>query len=76
MAEILVRNLDKKTVDQLKKQAKSKGRSLQAEVKEILEGATKLSMEETRKLVDEIRASFKGRKFSDSTLLIREDRDA
>ena len=75
MPDILVRNLDKETVDRLKKKAKEKGHSLNAEVKEILEGATKLSMAETRELVDKIRASFKGRKFSDSSLLIREDRD-
>lgn len=35
--DILVRNLEKETVDELKRLAREHGRSLQAEVKEILE---------------------------------------
>ena len=75
MAEILVRNLDKKTVDRLKNRAKKKGRSLQSEVKQILENATSIDINTARKLTSKIRRSLKGRKFSDSTMLIREDRD-
>ena len=78
MAQILVRNLDEKTVKQLKKRAKQEGRSLQAEAKLILEQASQepaLDMAKARKLVDEIRSQLKGRKFPDSVELIREDRD-
>ncbi len=75
MAEILVRNLDKKTVDRLKKRAKKKGRSLQTEVKQILEQAASIDMDSARKLTSKIRSGLKGNKFSDSTELIRKDRD-
>ncbi len=77
MAQILVRNLKEKTVKALKARAKGNGRSLQAEAKTILEreaGQPKLSMEEARKALDEFRARFKGRKFTDSVKLLREDR--
>ena len=76
MPQILVRNLNDKVVKRLKKRAKEDGRSFQAEVKTILEkSAEKASMENFRRMVDEIRSSLKGRKFSDSAALIREDRD-
>ena len=77
MAQILVCNLKEKTVKALKARAKGSGRSLQAEAKIILEreaGRPKLSMEEARKALDEFRARFKGRKFTDSVKLLREDR--
>jgi antitoxin FitA len=75
MAQILVRNLDEKLVEGLKRRAKMNGRSLQAEVKLILEQSTKVDMETALKIANKIRAGFKGRKFTDSTELIREDRD-
>ena len=77
MAQILVRNLKEKTVRALKARAKGNGRSLQAEAKIILEretGQAKLSMEQAGKALDEFRARFKGRKFTDSVKLLREDR--
>jgi len=43
MAQILVRGLDEKIVERLKKRAKRGGRSLQSEVKMILENATQLA---------------------------------
>lgn len=78
MAQILVRNLDDEVVEILKKRAKKENRSLQSVVKTILEQAAhepKLDMEEARKLSEELRIKFKGRKFPDSVQLIREDRD-
>lgn len=77
MAQILVRNLRKSVVDKLKGRAKRAGRSLQAEVKMVLEDVPeepKLSMEEARKALDEFRARFKGRKFTDGVKLLREIR--
>ncbi len=77
MAQILVRNLKEKTVNELKARATQEGRSLQAEVKLILEREAdigKVDMETARKLADEIRSRFKGRKFTDSVKLLREDR--
>jgi plasmid stability protein len=78
MAQILVRNLDDSTVKRLKDRAKGNGRSLQAEVKMILEREAnigKVDMKTARKLADGIRSRFKGRRFTDSAKLIREDRD-
>ncbi|MFQ5808611.1 MAG: hypothetical protein ACE5JM_03240 [Armatimonadota bacterium] len=78
MAQILVRNLDDALVAKLKERAKQNGRSLQAEAKMILEEAAskpKVDAETARKMIEEIRARFKGRDFPDSVELIREDRD-
>jgi len=78
MAQILVRNLDEGVVARLKERAKEEGRSLQAEVRMILEEAAsqrRVDAEAAWRLVDEIRERFKGRKFPDSAELIREDRD-
>lgn len=75
MAQILVRGLEQTIVDRLKKRAKRDGRSLQSEVKLILEQAAQIDMDSALKLAESIRRKFKGRKFSDSSGLIREDRD-
>ncbi len=78
MAQILVRNLDERVVERLKRRAKMQERSLQSEVKIILERAadeTTVDMATARALVDKIRQRFKGRKFPDTVVLIREDRD-
>lgn len=75
MAQILVRGLDDGVVEQLKKRARREGRSLQSEVKTILEQAAQLDMDAALKLAAAIRRGFAGRTFSDSADLIREDRD-
>jgi len=75
MAQVLVRDLDEKLVDRLKERAKDHGRSLQGEVKAILEGATQYSMEEARVVAEEWRRKLAGRIHGDSADLIREDRD-
>jgi len=75
MAQILVRNLDEKVVGRLKRQAKRNGRSLQSEVKMILEDAARTDASKAWRIADRIRAQFKGRKFPNSADLIREDRD-
>jgi len=81
MAQILVRNLDERTVKRLKDHARKKGHSLQAEVKSILESSAQeeiLDWEAARKLVDDIRNRIQkkvGGRLDDSTLIIRRDRD-
>lgn len=75
MAQVLVRDLDPKTVAALKRRAARKGRSLQAELKEILETAARIELYDPDKELRHIREMFKGRMFSDSAELIREDRD-
>lgn len=77
MAQILVRDLDDRLIKQLKARARRKGHSLQAEAKAILEDAAQM---ETRlqtgwKRLEAIRRRFQGRRFDDSAVLIRKDRD-
>jgi antitoxin FitA len=76
MAQVLVRHLNDKVVDRLKKRAKEHGRSLQSEVKTILEEAVP-DYEQAWKRIDALRLKLKRscRRFGDSADLIREDRD-
>ena len=76
MAQVLVRQLNDKVVDRLKKRAKEHGRSLQSEMKMILEDAVP-DYERAWKRIDSLRLRLKrsSRKFSNSTDLLREDRD-
>lgn len=78
MAQILVRDLDEGVVEQLKKRAQKDGRSLQSEVKMILEQTAnepKVDIETARKLCEQFRRRFKGREFPDTVKLIHEDRN-
>lgn len=77
MSQILVRGLEAETIERLKERAKRHKRSLQGEVKTIIEEAvpTRMSMDEAREAALQIRKSFGNRIFSDSSELIREDRE-
>jgi plasmid stability protein len=75
MPDILVRDLDSHTIERLKLSAKQHGRSLQREVKAILEETVPITMREARAVSEKWRKRLKGRKFSDSAKLIREDRE-
>ena len=77
MAQVLIRDIDKKTIARLKKRAARHKRSLQAELLDIVERAASLEMEEDPwQLADRIRKMLAadGRHFSDSAELIAEDR--
>ena len=74
MAQLLVRDLEKETIDRLKMRAKQHDRSLQGEVKLILQNAAKLSMTEASSIARDWQKRLAGRKFSDSSFLIREGR--
>ena len=74
MAQILVRNLEEQTIKRLKARAQRKGRSLQAEVKEILVQTVQMDAHSAWKLADTIRESL-ARRFDDSAKLVRKDRD-
>jgi len=81
LAQILIRNIKPDLMRRLQRRAKANGRSLQDEVRNILEQAAidwgpKLSRKKALAMIDRIRMSFKGRVFSDSTKMIREDRDS
>jgi plasmid stability protein len=76
MAQVLVRNLDAKTLDSLKRRAKRNNRSLQQELKTILEEASGLVVVDRFARADAIYERLKrsGKRFSDSAALIRRDR--
>lgn len=50
MAQIIVRNLDDSVVEQLKNRARTNGRSLEAEVRLILEQSAKVDMAAARSM--------------------------
>ncbi len=78
MADVLIRNIDKNTLNRLKERAKRNKRSLQAELKNALEEYAVPTHEEVIAKVREIRESFekKGIIFPDSTEEIRKSRDS
>lgn len=75
MTQILVQDLSPASVARLKERAERNGRSLQDEVKAILESAAKLSMTEAWEVARQLRRSQEGRMTSDSADLLREDRE-
>jgi plasmid stability protein len=75
MANILVRNLDDGVLKQLKAAAKAHGRSLQAEIHEVLRNASARRLAETRRISAHWLKRLRGSTHSDSAALIREDRD-
>ena len=79
MSQILVRNVDPTVVEELKRRAKMEGRSLESQVKMILERAAsepEVDRQAVLKMLETFRSRFKGRKFPDSTELIRQDRES
>ncbi len=75
MAQVLIRDLDEAVVEKLKKQAESNGRSLQAELKAILEAkAGQATKAEARALAARIRRRIGTRPQTDSAILLAEDR--
>jgi plasmid stability protein len=74
MAQVLIRDLDPKLVDRLKDRARKHGRSLEAELRSILETAAEMDFGEAKALAARIRRRLSGRAHSDSTALISKDR--
>jgi len=83
MPQLLVRDLDADTVERLKLRAKRHGRSLQGEVKAILQAAATFSMAEAsrvaeewqRKLASQTATRETGGVYSDSADAVRQDRE-
>jgi plasmid stability protein len=75
MAQLRVRGLDDAVVVRLKERARRNGRSLEAELRLILRQAAGMFPTDVMADVERARALFKGRTFSDSSELIREDRE-
>ena len=74
MSQFLVRGLSAQTVAHLKSRARQHGRSLQAEVHNILEQAAKTEATDTIKTSSNIRKKLANRTHTDSTVLLAKDR--
>jgi plasmid stability protein len=75
MANILVRDLDDEVLERLKVAAKAHGRSLQAEIHDVLHMASTRNLAETRRLSAQWLKRLRSSSQSDSAMIIREDRD-
>jgi len=75
MASVLIRDLDGRVLSRLKRAARAHGRSLQGEIHDALQRASTRSLAETRRLSREWLKRLRVSSQSDSTKLIREERD-
>ncbi len=75
MPQLLVRDLDLGTIARLKASARQHGRSLQGEVKAILQEATTFSIAQAQKVSEQWHRRLGGGAYSDSAGVIREDRE-
>jgi plasmid stability protein len=75
MAQILVRKLPESLVQQLKARAERNGRSLEAEVREILGVAVASDRKGFLERAAAMRARLAGREHTETLQLLREDRD-
>lgn len=74
VSQVLVRSLEPAILERLKARARRHGRSLQAELKAILETAAEGDLFDARLVADRIRRSLSGRAASDSGASQAEDR--
>ncbi len=81
MNQLIIENLDPKLTEKLQSLAQQHDRTVEAEVKAILEGAIEAEAikqqaiaGQAREKLDRARAKYAGRTFSDSAELLREDR--
>jgi len=77
MADVLIRNIDKETLKRLKERAKRNSRSLQEELKELVDSYAKPDIDETRNRVNEILTKYKasGKSFPNSGNELSKDRE-
>jgi plasmid stability protein len=76
MPDVLVRNIAERDLELLEERAQASGRSLQAELKRILESAARASDEAAaRASATRVSSALAGRPHPDSADLIRKDRD-
>lgn len=74
MPDLLIRDVSTAVIKNLKIRAKQHHRSLQGELRFIVETAAKISMGSAKKLSDEWLKRLSGHSFSDSAAILREDR--
>lgn len=74
MPNLLIRDLDERVLTRLKKRAKQNDRSLQAELRSILERAAATDAVSARALATRIREKLRNRKQSDSAAAVADER--
>lgn len=81
MNQLIIENLDPKLTEKLLRLARQHDRTVEAEVKAILEAATEAEAVKQQAIaaqswekIEGARAKYAGRTFSDSVELLREDR--
>ncbi|MDX1932686.1 MAG: Arc family DNA-binding protein [Capsulimonadales bacterium] len=78
MSQVLVRDVDSVILEKLKRRARKNHRSLEAELRLVLEQAATDDQDEENDIqatLERVQAMFAGRRLSDSTELLREDRE-
>lgn len=75
MGQVIIRNLDDRIITALKAKAEIHGQSLEQELRAILSTAALPNVQEKLALADRIRGLTPKPRQTDSTTLIREDRD-
>ncbi len=75
MGQVIVRNLDDETIVALKARAAMRGNSLEQELRGILAQAARPGPKERLGLAEESRAMTPRKRQSNSTALVREDRE-
>ena len=76
MPNVLVRNVEAEVLKDLKRAAQAHGRSLQAELHEVLRHASVRSLANTRRLSARWLKRLHTSSHTDSAALIRKDRDS
>jgi plasmid stability protein len=77
MGQVLVRGLDERVLDRLRKRAEAHNRSLEAELRDILEQASgQVDFATAQELAARVRRKLEGRVHSDSAELIRRQRES
>jgi antitoxin FitA len=74
MPDVLVRDIDEGILMKLKDRAKENGRSLQNELTQVFRSLVEVEPLTDEKTALKIKNSLRGRTFSDSAELLREDR--
>lgn len=75
MAQVVIRNIDEEAMRRLKLRAARKGVSLERELRTILTEAARADRTRFGQRAAAFRRTLAGRRHSDSTKLIRADRD-
>jgi antitoxin FitA len=75
MAQVIIRNVDDDAILRLKDRARRKGVSLESELRTIVVEASRADHATFRARAAECRERLAGRRHSDSTDLVREDRE-